>query len=255
MPRTPSLQTRRSGRTPLSSGRFANPAKSTRSLRILVTAGPTREYIDPVRYISNDSSGAMGIAIAEHAAQRGHRITLVHGPVTAALPRAARPGSKRAGRANARAIRLVPVVSAADMLNACRRAWPRHDVLVMAAAVADYTPRAPARLKRKKSTAPLTLELAPTVDILATLARGRRSNQRVIGFALEDRAMRKNAASKLERKAIDAIVLNRPAAIGATTSTIEILVAGRGWEAPRRAEKRRHAQRIVALAETLAERT
>ncbi len=217
-----------------------------------MTAGPTREYIDPVRYISNDSSGAMGIAIAEHAAKRGHRVTLVHGPVTAALPRATdQPRSKRVGSATAHRVRLVPVVSAADMLAACRHAWPRNDVLIMAAAVADYTPREPARYKRKKSTSPLNLELAPTVDVLATLARDRRPDQRVIGFALEDRAARRNAESKLARKSLDAIVLNRPAAIGASRSTIEILIADGGWQRPGRADKRRHAERIVALAESL----
>lgn len=211
-------------------------APPPRRLRFLVTAGPTREYIDPVRYLSNDSSGKMGFAIAAAAAARGHAVTLIHGPVALAPPRG---------------VRAVPVVSAADMLAACRKAWNRCDVLVMAAAVADYTIARPSRTKRKKSTADLSLTLKPTVDILATLAADRRPRQVVIGFALEDRRARARAADKLRRKGLDAIVLNAPAAIGATRSRLELLVAGQPWQSWAERGKTASARRIVTLAERL----
>jgi phosphopantothenoylcysteine decarboxylase/phosphopantothenate--cysteine ligase len=209
-------------------------------LRILVTAGPTREYIDPVRYISNDSSGKMGFAIAAEAARRGHRVTLVHGPV--ALPEP--PGVVDRS-----------VVSAAEMLRECRKEWPLQDILIMAAAVADYRPVRAAAAKIKKSAAAMTVALEPTEDILATLAAGRRADQFVIGFALEDRSPRRNAESKLRRKRLDAIVLNLPTAIAADRSGIDILRAGFGWTKSRQATKSAHAATIVSLAESLASGT
>lgn len=213
------------------------PAARLPPLRMLVTAGPTREYLDPVRYLSNESSGRMGFAIAQNAAGRGHRVTLVHGPV--ALPPPA-------------GVRCVPVVSAADMLAACRRVWPRQDVLIMVAAVADYTPVAPLKRKRKKSAAALRLRLKPTVDILATLARSRAPDQVAIGFALEDTNGRRNAAEKLKRKKLDAIVLNTPAALGAERATWEVLLA-RSGERIRFSStaKAKLATRLVDLAEAL----
>ena len=207
-----------------------------RKLRLLVTAGPTREPIDSVRYLSNDSSGKMGFAVAEAAAARGMRVTLVHGPV--ALPRPAR-------------VRAIRVVSAAEMHTACANVWPRHDALVMAAAVADYTPVRPARHKRKKSADEFVLRLKPTEDILAALAISRREDQVVVGFALEDRSPRRNAERKLKRKGLDAIVLNRPDAIGADVSAVELLVAGEPWRALPGAAKTRHAAQIVRLVERL----
>lgn len=201
-------------------------------LRLLVTAGPTREYLDPVRFLSNDSSGRMGFALAAAATGRGLRVTLVHGPVALQPPVG---------------VRTVAVVSARQMLAACRQLWPTHDALLMAAAVADYAPARPARRKLKKSRRPLTVRLEPTPDILAELAAGRERHQVVVGFALEDRAGRRNAARKLVQKDLDAIVLNRPAAIGAQRSEIEILVRGKPWLAPIRGTKRRHADRLVRL--------
>jgi phosphopantothenoylcysteine decarboxylase / phosphopantothenate---cysteine ligase len=210
-------------------------ARSSR-LRVLITAGPTREYIDPVRYLSNDSSGRMGFALAAAALKRGMRVTLVHGPVGLEKP---------AG------VRAVAVVSAAELLAECRRLWQRHDVLIMAAAVADYTPTRAARFKRKKSEADLVLRLKPTVDILRDLAARRRAEQIVIGFALEDRAGRRNAQRKLRDKRLDAIVLNRPEAIGAGKAAIEILIAGRRWRTLAAGPKSRQALEIVRVAEEL----
>ena len=183
-------------------------------LRILITAGPTREYIDPVRYISNDSSGRMGFALTQAARARGHRVTLVHGPVVLPTP----PG-----------VQAVPVVSAADMLRACLDRWADHDALIMVAAVADYTPARPVRAKLKKTASARVLRLKRTADILATLAKCRRPDQVVIGFAVQDRAPRRNAEQKLHRKGLDAIVLNRPEAIGAERAAVEILVRAGAW--------------------------
>ena len=212
------------------------PATHPATLRILVTAGPTREYIDPVRYISNDSSGKMGFALAQAAHARGHGVTLVHGPVTLPAPQG---------------VSTVPVVSAADMLRACRDHWPHHDALIMAAAVADYTPARPVRAKLKKTAAARVLRLNPTVDILATLAGCRRADQVVIGFAVEDRAPRRRAEQKLHRKGLDAIVLNRPGAIGADRAAVEILVRGQRWQTVPAARKSRLAMRLVRLVEQL----
>ena len=203
-------------------------------LRILITAGPTREYIDPVRYISNDSSGRMGFALTQAARARGHRVTLIHGPVALSVPPR---------------VRAIPVISAADMLCACLDRWADQDALIMAAAVADYTPARPVRAKLKKSASARVLRLKPTVDILATLAKCRRPDQVVIGFAVQDRAPRRNAEQKLHRKGLDAIVLNRPEAIGAERAAVEILVRAGAWQTVRRTTKSRLAARLIRLVE------
>jgi phosphopantothenoylcysteine decarboxylase/phosphopantothenate--cysteine ligase len=215
--------------------RAPRPSAAPR-LRILVTAGPTREYLDPVRYLSNDSSGQMGFAIAQAAARRRHAVTLVHGPVALKPP---------AG------VTVCPVISADDMWQACRDAWPAHDVLIMAAAVADFAPARRVRDKLKKAEAEQTIGLKPTRDILATLARRRRPDQVVIGFALEDRDAEARAAAKLRAKRLDAIVLNAPTAIGAGASAIHVLSASDGWQSPRQGTKRTHATHLVKLAEQL----
>jgi phosphopantothenoylcysteine decarboxylase/phosphopantothenate--cysteine ligase len=205
-------------------------------LRFLITAGPTREYIDPVRFISNDSSGRMGFALAQAAVRRGHSVTLVHGPVALPLP----PGA-----------RCVAAISARQMLAACRRFWPRHDVLIMAAAVADYEPARRSRHKIRGARGQRVLRLRPTPDVLATLSASRHPGQVVIGFALEDRQPRRSASAKLRRKNLDAIVLNSPRAISATRSRLEVLVAGQGWERWPPGNKTRLAERLIRLAERL----
>src|ERR1041384_5174432 len=106
----------------LTDDRSERSRRGRRNLRVLITAGPTREYIDSVRYISNESSGRMGVALAAEAARRGHRVTLIHGPMALPIPKS---------------VRAIPITSAADMLEACRREWPGQDALLMAAAVAD----------------------------------------------------------------------------------------------------------------------
>jgi phosphopantothenoylcysteine decarboxylase/phosphopantothenate--cysteine ligase len=158
---------------------------------ILITAGPTREKIDPVRYLTNRSSGRMGYAVAEAALRRGARVLLVSGPTDLKPPAAAD---------------LTWVESAADMREAALRLLPQATVVIKTAAVSDYRPRQSAQQKIKR-TGPMTLELEPTTDILAELVRAKNS-QIVVGFAAETENVLENARKKLLTKSLDAIVVN-----------------------------------------------
>jgi len=217
-----------------------SPAPTLR-LRFLVTAGPTLEYLDPVRFVSNASTGKMGYACAAAAVRRGHRVTLVSGPVALEPPQG---------------VRLARVVSAEQMNRAVRRLFPRCDAVIMTAAVADYRPRRRAGSKIAKTAQPLILELVPTVDILAGLGRAKK-RQVLIGFALQDRGGRTHAERKLREKNLDAIVLNGPRAAGADRLDVQVLVAGGGWSASggcRGLTKAALGVRLVRLAERLAGR-
>ena len=158
---------------------------------VLITAGPTREKIDPVRYLTNRSSGRMGYALAEAALRRGARVLLVSGPTALKAPSAAE---------------VTQVESADQMLEAVLRLLPESSIVVKTAAVADYAVSRPPAQKIKRS-GPLTLELEPTKDILAEIAR-RKTSQLVIGFAAETENGLENARRKLTSKSLDAIVLN-----------------------------------------------
>jgi len=208
-------------------------------VRILVTAGPTREPFDSVRFISNPSSGKMGFAVAAAAADRGHTVTLVAGPVDLPDPSG---------------VRTIHVVSSAEMARTCKACFKACDVVVMTAAVCDYRPARPARHKLAKSHEPRAITLVPTEDILASLGRMKTPNQILIGFAMEDRQPRRKARAKLERKNLDAIFLNGPANIGSDQAEVQLLVRGRRWQPWPRAGKRRVADRIVRLAERLCAR-
>lgn len=208
---------------------------SGRTRRVVVTAGPTREAIDPVRYLSNESSGKMGFAIAEAAARAGFRTTLVAGPVSLPTPHGV-------GR--------VDVVSARDMLVATRAAFEEADVLYMCAAVADWRPRRKLRAKWRKESvggASATLELVRNPDVLATLAR-RKGRRIVVGFALETGDGLVRAREKLVRKRADFIVLNDASVLGRERTSATILGADgserrvEGWT------KRRLARLLVSLA-------
>ncbi len=161
-------------------------------MKLLVTAGPTREFIDPVRFVSNRSSGRMGYALAEVAARRGHDVTLVSGPVSIGPPRG---------------VRLVCVVSALDMLHAVEGCFEGCDGLIMCAAVADWRPREVAPRKLKKHGALPALEWVPTPDILSAL-RPRKGRRVVVGFAAETDNLLSEARAKLDRKGLDLIVAN-----------------------------------------------
>jgi phosphopantothenoylcysteine decarboxylase/phosphopantothenate--cysteine ligase len=160
--------------------------------RVLITAGPTRERIDPVRFISNRSSGKMGFAVAQAAREAGASVVLVSGPVSLATP---------AG------IRRVEVESAADMLAAVLRELPGTDVFISTAAVADYRPARAAAQKIKKSAETLELSMERTPDVLATVA-ARAEHPFVVGFAAETEAVEQNARSKLMKKNLDMIAAN-----------------------------------------------
>ena len=171
----------------------ANPSGPLAGKHVLVTAGPTREPIDPVRVLTNPSTGSMGFAMAEAAARRGARVTLVSGPTTLDTP----DGIDR-----------VDVTTAAEM-NAAVQAHRDADLVIMAAAVADYTPRDPAASKIKKQDSDLTIRLARTTDILATLGQDKAPGQTLVGFAMETDDGLANARRKLTSKNLDWIVLNK----------------------------------------------
>jgi len=166
-------------------------------MKVLVTAGPTRERIDPVRFISNYSTGTFGYAIAAEALRRGHGVTLVSGPTRIAAP---------AG------VRLVKVESAIAMRREVKKRAGRCDCVIMAAAVCDWRPRRPSRGKIKKRGGRMSLELEENPDILAELGRKKRGI--LVGFALETGNLEKNALAKLKRKNLDLIVANRLAKNG-----------------------------------------
>lgn len=194
-----------------------NARSDLEGTRMLVTAGPTQEPIDPVRYLGNRSSGKMGFAIARAAAQRGATVTLVSGPVDRETPRN---------------VRRVDVRTAVEMHDAVLREFEHSDVLVMAAAVADFAPVqvAPSKIKRDAVTGErLTLELKRNPDILKALgtAKGERL---VVGFALETEAEEENARRKLEAKHLDLIVINNPtregSGFGSDTNIVALLTPG-----------------------------
>ena len=205
-------------------------------MRILITAGPTREFFDTVRFISNPSTGKMGYALAAAAKSRGHEVILVTGPVALAAPRG---------------IEVVSVVSAAEMAAECKGVWADCDAGILTAAVCDYRPRHRLDHKLKKKAMPRHITLTPTEDIAATLGR-TKEHRPVVGFAMEDHDHYAHAEAKLRRKRCDAIVLNGPENVGADRARIEILTRDGEWSRPIIGTKRTVAGRIVRLVETLA---
>ena len=175
--------------------------------RILITSGPTRQYLDPVRYLSNASSGRMGRALAQAAIQCGHEVVIVSGPVDLEYPSQAE---------------VVRVVSTDEMLNACRQAFPRCDGLIGVAAPCDYRPVKVEANKIAKTGQPLTLQVVETPDIVATLAE-EKTHQWVVGFALETEDHRFRALVKLEKKRCDLIVLNSAEAIDSPDNHVEVI--------------------------------
>ena len=179
-------------------------------LRVVVTAGPTREHVDPVRYLSNESSGRMGFAIATAAVAAGHQVTLIAGPVSLDTPK----GVKR-----------VDVVSARDMLAALREHFPAADALFMTAAVADYRPRTRRRGKWKAKEGGrqyVNLPLVRNPDLLASVTR-RKGQRTVVAFALETSDGPRRALAKLKAKNADYIVLNDASALNARTISVRLL--------------------------------
>lgn len=171
---------------------LCSPQRDLAGLRVLVSAGGTREYLDPVRFIGNPSTGKMGIALARAALHRGAGVTLVHAPI-AELPHG---------------VRLVPVESAAEMQRAMMAHFSDADWIVMAAAVADVRPATYSATKLPKRSLPLQLDLAPVPDIVAELSGLKQPHQKLVGFAAQTGDILTPALEKLQRKGLDAIVAN-----------------------------------------------
>lgn len=190
-----------------------SPDAALKGRSIMITAGPTREKIDPVRFITNHSTGKMGYAIAEELASRGASVTLISGPVQI---KAKHPN-----------IKVLDVVSAQDMYNACMEIFPKCDAAVMSAAVADFTPATKADQKIKKTGDDMTLHLSATKDIAKALGKMKTDRQVFVGFALETQNEMANAQKKLESKNFDFIVLNslndKGAGFGHDTNKITIV--------------------------------
>jgi phosphopantothenoylcysteine decarboxylase / phosphopantothenate---cysteine ligase len=178
--------------------------------KILITSGPTRQFLDPVRYLTNASSGRMGAALAQSALSQGHDVTLVSGPVAVEYPPAAK---------------LVSVVTTDEMLAAVRELFPSHDGLIGAAAPCDYMPMYVSPTKLAKDGQTLKLELIETVDIVASIAMTKAEHQWVVGFALETEDQRFRAIVKMQRKCCDLMVSNGPSAINSLSNEVEILSA------------------------------
>ena len=211
----------------------------TSSLRVLITAGPTREHLDPVRFLSNGSSGKMGYALAEAAVARGWTVDLVSGPV--ALP-------------SPSGVQVTRVVSAQEMFAASEPLFARCDIFIAVAAVADYRPKFRATEKTKKAGGGLTLELEPTIDILKTLAARKTPKQTIVGFAAETQNVEAYAQRKLVEKNLDWIVANDVSRAGigmdAEDNAVVLLARNGGREvygpAPKRAVAEFILNRILA---------
>lgn len=202
--------------------RYTLAPKDLKGKNILVTAGPTREAIDPVRYITNHSTGKMGYAIAEAAAYRGADVTLVTGPVSIKAPLF---------------VKTVPVESAKQMYEAVAGAAKEQDIIIKAAAVADYRPSHQAEDKIKKSEGDMKIELERTDDILGWLGAHRREGQFLCGFSMETRDLLANSRAKLERKNIDMIVANNlkteGAGFGTDTNVVTLITKEGQTELPK----------------------
>jgi len=203
------------------------------NLHFLITAGPTREYIDPVRFISNASTGKMGYALTRAAIKAGHKVTLITGPTALRRPRKAK---------------VVNVETGAQMFDAVKKHFDKCDCLIMAAAVADYTPARESKTKIKKGHGPITLKLKPTPDILRWAGRNKKK-QIVVGFALEDKSIRKNAEQKLKEKNLDMIVANTPAAIGSEEACVQVKTLNDKWLKMPPMKKSTIAGRVTRLIE------
>lgn len=177
------------------------------SLTFLITAGPTREYLDPVRYFSNASSGAMGYALADSALRRGHKVLLISGPVDLKKPDGAV---------------VKNVVSARDMFNAVKKNYKKADIFIGAAAVADWRPKIKSKDKIKKNGQSVDINFIPNPDIVKFLG-GVKGEKVLVGFALESSKLLANARKKLKEKNMDLIVANYPDAIGSNKASAWIL--------------------------------
>lgn len=203
-------------------------------MRILITAGPTREYIDDVRFLSNASSGRMGYSLANAAIQAGHEVVLVTGPAEQTPPEGCE----------------VHRIETTDQLRQqCLTLFPDCDGVIATAAVCDYRPRARITGKITKTGQPIVLELVETSDVLAELG-ALKGDRWIVGFALESQDPRNNAMRKLRMKNCDCIVLNDTSAIGSLTNSVEILSPDAETIASYQGTKQDIAERLLKLIET-----
>jgi phosphopantothenoylcysteine decarboxylase/phosphopantothenate--cysteine ligase len=201
--------------------------------RILITSGPTRQYLDPVRYLTNASSGRMGRALAEAALALGHDVVVVSGPVEVVYPTAAR---------------VMPVVSTEEMLAAAAAEFETCDGLIGAAAPCDYRPVRVESHKIAKTGQPIDLHLVETDDVVATLGQ-RKGRRWVVGFALETEDHRLRALAKLEQKCCDLMVSNGPTAISALDNEVEVLTPSGEVIASLEGSKEKVAAGILAIVQ------
>ncbi|OXU14019.1 phosphopantothenoylcysteine decarboxylase [Sedimentisphaera salicampi] len=204
-------------------------------MRVLVTAGGTREYIDPVRYITNASTGKMGYAAAAAAVERGHSVKLISAPTSIAHPKGAE---------------LISIVSAEEMFEAVKNEFAYCDCLIMAAAVSDYRPERYAEKKIKKSSEEIELTFHKTPDILQW-AGDNKNGQIIVGFALEDESLLEKADEKMQRKKMDIIVANSPSAISQECSHIYIKQSGGEWLNRPERHKSETAVEIIRMADRI----
>lgn len=207
-------------------------------MRFLITAGPTREPLDPVRYLSNRSSGKMGYAIAEAAIEAGHDVVLISGPVTVVRPRG---------------VAVIPVSTSDEMFDAVARQSRNCEILVMCAAVADYKPAKISKSKIKKRRENISLELVPTRDILASLPKDRQ--YLLVGFAAETENVEENALKKLREKNCDIIVAN-DARVGMESdeNEVEILFGNGETKKISRSSKKIISRELVKIFENYFEK-
>jgi len=221
-------------------GRLLEPKGKFSGRRVLVTAGPTREPLDPVRFLSNHSTGKMGVALAAAAWRRGAEVAVVHGPLAVALPDG---------------ICATPVETTAEMAEAVRAELPQCDVLVMAAAPADFRPAKVAGAKIKKKGKPEALALDATPDILLSTREVRPKHLVAVGFALETDDLVAHATGKLEAKGLDLIVANSAreagAGFGAETNRVTLIHRGGAVEELPLQHKTRVADEILDRVEAL----
>lgn len=189
--------------------------------KVLVTAGPTREAIDPVRFITNHSTGKMGYAIAKAAMLRGAEVTLVTGPVNIKAPNF---------------VKVVPITSAQDMFEAVKEHYEEQDIIIKSAAVADYTPENVATEKVKKKDGDMSIPLKRTQDILEFLGENRKEEQFLCGFSMETENMLENSKAKLEKKKVDMIAANNlkddGAGFGTSTNVVTLITKNEAKELP-----------------------
>jgi len=204
--------------------------------KILLTAGPTRAFIDDVRYLTNASSGRMAKAIAQAALARGHQVTIVSGPVQIAYPRRAR---------------VIPVVTTAEMLAASVAELPKCDGVIAAAAPCDFEPVRRTAGKIPRTGAGLTLALGPTTDVIATLARRQRPGQWFVAFALEPGADPRRAFEKITAKRCDLIVVNDVTALESDETAVAVYDARHAHVGSKRASKRAVSGWLVRMIENL----